>query len=251
VNVTGNQLGVRNIRFEIEYDGTDFCGWQKQPKVRTVEGEIIKALSGLLGSEPEIIAAGRTDSGVHALGQVVNFSCISSMPAGEIMNGANALLPPDVRITGSAEVPLAFNARFDARKRSYRYELTRRPTSLWRRHKWFVKYQLDVEAINKAIAAAVGDHDFTAFTTKDEDRSPIINVMEASVTEAGSGGLDINLSANRFLRRMVRMLAGTLVEVGRGKLEPGEFCDILATRDRDGAGPCAPPHGLYLVRVEY
>ena len=105
--------------------------------------------------------------------------------------------------------------------------------------------------MNKAIASTVGEHDFTAFTTKDEDRNPGIRMMAASVTETGSGGLDIDLSANRFLRRMVRMLAGTLLEVGRGKLEPGDFCDILAARDRDRAGPCAPPHGLYLVRVEY
>jgi tRNA pseudouridine38-40 synthase len=249
--VTGNRLGVRNIRLEIEYDGTDFCGWQKQPKVRTVEGEIMKALSGLLGSEPEMIAAGRTDSGVHALGQVANFSCISSMPAGDIMNGANALLPPDVRVTGSKEVPLAFNARFDALKRSYRYELSLRPTSVWRKHKWFVKYQVDLEAMKEAIASIVGQHDFTAFTTKDEDRSPVIRMMEASVIESAPGDLEISLSANRFLRRMVRMLTGTLVEVGRGKLEPVDFCDILSTRDRERAGPCAPPHGLYLVGVEY
>jgi tRNA pseudouridine38-40 synthase len=249
--VTGNRLGVRNIRFEIEYDGTDFCGWQKQPRVRTVEGEIIKALSGLLGSTPEMIAAGRTDSGVHALGQVANFSCISSMPAGDIMNGANALLPPDVRIIGSEEVPLAFNARFDAVKRSYRYELALRPTSVWRKHKWFVKYQIDIGAMNEAIGSAVGEHDFTAFTTRDEDRSPMIRMMSASITESARGGLDINLSANRFLRRMARMLSGTLVEVGRGKLEPGDFYDILSNRDRERAGPCAPPHGLYLVGVEY
>ncbi len=246
-----NRIGVRNIRFEIEYDGTDFCGWQKQPKVRTVEGEIIKALSGLLESEPEMIAAGRTDSGVHALGQVANFRSVSSMPAGEIMNAANAILPPDVRITGSEEVPLAFNSRFDARTRTYCYELTRRPTSVWRRHKWFVKYRVDVEAMNTAIASAVGDHDFSAFTTKDEDRSPLISMKAASVTESGRGGIDIKLSANRFLRRMVRMLTGTLVEVGRGKLETGDFYDILTRRDRERAGPCAPPHGLYLVKVEY
>jgi tRNA pseudouridine38-40 synthase len=249
--VTGKALGVRNIRLDIEYDGTDFCGWQKQPKVRTVEGEIIQALLMLLGSEPEMIAAGRTDSGVHALGQVANFSCISSMPVEDIMNGANALLPPDVRITGSHEVPLAFNARFDATKRSYRYELARRPTSVWRKHKWFVKYSLDVEAMNRAISSVVGQHDFTAFTTKDEDRSPMIRMSAASVIGNESGGLDMNFSADRFLRRMVRMLTGTLIEVGRGKLEPDEFCDILSTRDRERAGPCAPPHGLYLVRVEY
>lgn len=249
--MTGNQAGVRNIKFEIEYDGTDFCGWQKQPKVRTVEGEIIKALSGLLGTEPEMIAAGRTDSGVHALGQVANFSCISSLPAGEIMNAVNAILPPDVRITGSAEVALSFNARFDARERTYAYELTRRPTSIWRRHKWFVKYQIDVEAMSRAITSAVGRHDFTAYTTKDEDRSPLISLNAASVTGGEKGGICVRLSADRFLRRMVRIMTGTLVEVGRGKLEAGDFCDILATRDRQRAGPCAPPQGLYLVGVEY
>lgn len=249
--MTEKQLGVRNIRLEIEYDGTDFCGWQKQPKVRTVEGEIVKVVSGLIGSEPEMIAAGRTDSGVHALGQVANFSCICSMSAGEIMSASNALLPPDIRIIAAREVPLAFNARFDAVRRTYRYELTLRPTSVWRRHKWYVKYAIDVEAMTAAAGMVGGEHDFSAFTSKDEDRSPWISMKSVSVVEAASGGVNITLTANRFLRRMVRMLTGTLVEVGRGKLETGDFYDILAGRDRDAAGPCAPPHGLYLVAVDY
>ncbi len=249
--MTENQLGVRNIRLEIEYDGTDFCGWQKQPKVRTVEGEIAKVLSGLIGSEPEIIVAGRTDSGVHALGQVANFSCISPMSPGEIMNATNAILPPDIRIAGAEEAPLAFNARFDAVKRTYRYEITRRPTSVWRKHKWHVKYEIDLDAMKAAAGSLVGEHDFTAFTSKDEDRSPWISMKAVTVAAVEPGGIEITLTANRFLRRMVRMLTGTLVEVGRGKLATGDFCDILAGRDRERAGPCAPPHGLYLVAVEY
>ena len=246
-----NRLGVRNIRLTIEYEGTDFCGWQKQPKVRTVEGELVKVLTGLLGFEPEIIAGARTDSGVHALGQVVNFSSRSSMEPGEIGHAVNSLLAPDVRVIDSCEVPLAFNARFDARKRAYRYEISTRPTSVWRRHRWYVKWHLDVAAMNKAVEPILGNHDFSAYTCKDEHRSPWISLMEARVSEATPGGVEVVFAANRFLRKMVRMLTGTLVEVGRGRLEPGEIYDILSSRVRAKAGPCAPPHGLYLVAIEY
>ena len=242
---------VRNIKLTIEYDGTDFCGWQKQPKVRTVEGELLVVLRDLLGFEPEIIAAARTDSGVHALGQVVNFSSISPMSPADLANALNALLPPDVRIVGSEEVPLAFNARFDATKRTYRYEIATRPTSIWRRYRWYVKWHLDYGAISRAMALLVGDNDFSAFTSKDEDRSPWISLKEARLEPIEPGGVALIFSANRFLRKMVRMLTGTLVEVGRGKLAPDAIYDILASRDRSRAGPCAPPHGLYLVGVEY
>lgn len=246
-----NRLDVRNIRLTIEYEGTDFCGWQKQPKVRTVEGELVKVLTGLLGFEPEIIAAARTDSGVHALGQIVNFSCVSSMGPGEIGSAVNSLLAPDVRVVDSCEVPLAFNARFDARRRVYRYEISTQPTSVWRRHRWYVRWKLDAGAMNEAVAPLVGDHDFSAYTCKDEDRSPWISLKDAWVKEKNPVGVEIVFAANRFLRKMVRLLTGTLVEVGRGKLEPGEVYDILSSGDRTKAGPCAPPHGLYLVAVEY
>lgn len=245
------EVSVKNVRLVIEYDGTDFCGWQKQPKVRTVEGELVEVLGHMLGSAPEIIAAARTDSGVHALGQTVNFSAVSPMEPAEIGNALNSLLPADVRIIDACEVPLAFNARFDAKQRTYRYDISTRPTSVWRRHRWYVKWHLNVDAIKEALQTIIGNHDFSAYTSKDEDRSPWIDMKEARVVELEPYGFELVFAANRFLRRMVRMLAGTVVEVGRGKLKPGAVHDILSTRDRMRAGPCAPPHGLYLVTVEY
>ena len=245
------RTGVRNMRLVVEYDGSDFCGWQRQPKVRTVEGELIRALAGLLGCEPEIIAAGRTDSGVHALGQVMNFSAVTSMEPSEIMNAANSLLPADVRVIEAGEVPLEFNARFDARQRVYRYEISTRPTSVWRRHRWYVKYQLDPGAMAEAVRPLEGSHDFSAYTCRDEERSPWIEMKRATVEQTGHHRIRIGFAADRFLRRMVRLLTGTVVEVGRRKLEPSAVYDILSSQDRTRAGPCAPPHGLYLVEVEY
>jgi tRNA pseudouridine38-40 synthase len=249
--VVPKRVGVKNVRLVIEYDGTDFCGWQKQPKVRTVEGEIGRTLEDLLGFEVELIAAGRTDSGVHALGQVVNFSSISPMAPDEIGNALNSLLPPDVRIIDADEAPLAFNSRYDAKRRVYRYEITMRPTSIWRKHRWYVKWDLSCGAMEEAARSLIGDHDFSAYTSKDENRSPWISMKEAWVRELHPQSLEIVFAANRFLRRMVRLLTGTLVEVGRGKLKPSAVYEILTSRDRVIAGPCAPPHGLYLVGVEY
>lgn len=249
--MSGPRVGVTNIRLVVEYDGSDFCGWQKQPKVRTVEGEIARVLAGLLGSEPEIVAAGRTDSGVHALGQVANFSSASTMEPEEIMNALNSLLPTDVRVLEASEVPLAFNARYDAIRRVYCYEISTRPTSVWRKLRWHVRWQLDLDAMAGAVRPLTGKHDFSAYTCKDEERSPWIEMKETRVGEIEPYGVRIVFTADRFLRRMVRMLVGTVVEVGRGKLEPSAVYDILASRDRMRAGPCAPPHGLYLVKVEY
>jgi tRNA pseudouridine38-40 synthase len=244
-------LGVKNTKLTIEYDGTEFCGWQKQPRVRTVEGEITGTLASLVGSEPELIAAARTDSGVHALAQIANYSSLSSKEPEEIKGALNSLLPPDVRILGVEQVPLDFNARFDAKRRTYRYLVSMKPTSVWRRHRWYVRWQLDVDAIRLGMQGLVGEHDFTAYTCKDEDRSPRLTVESVSVEEVEPGVLALGFTANRFLRRMVRMLTGTFVEIGRGKMQPGDAYAILASRDRALAGPCAPPHGLYLVGVDY
>jgi tRNA pseudouridine38-40 synthase len=242
---------VRNVRLTIEYDGTDFCGWQKQPKVRTVEGELVRVLDGLTGSAPEIVTAARTDSGVHAMGQVVNFSSLSSIEVEDMRNALNSLLPPDVRVVDAGEVPLAFNARFDAVRRIYRYEIAIGPTSLWRMRRWYVGRDLDREAIRRAGDLLLGRHDFSAFTLKEEKRSPWIEMQRFDLIDIPPSGIAIIFSADRFLRKMVRILTGTLVEVGRGKLLPGEISDILSGKDGVKAGPCAPPHGLYLVGVEY
>jgi tRNA pseudouridine38-40 synthase len=247
----GEQVGVRNIRLTIEYDGSDFCGWQRQPEVRTVEGELVRALGGLLGEEPEVVTAARTDSGVHAIGQTVNFSSVSALKATEIENALNSLLPPDIRVVGASDVPLAFNARFDARARTYRYEIATRPTSVWRMRRWYVRWDLDKEKIRRAGSSLLGTHDFSAYAYKDERRSPWIEMRAFGLEDIQPQGLALVFKANRFLRRMVRLLTGTLVEVGRGKLQPGDPFDIMSCGDRHRAGPCAPPEGLYLVGVEY
>jgi tRNA pseudouridine38-40 synthase len=244
-------LKTKNIRLDIEYDGTNFSGWQRQPCVRTVEGEIAGVLGRLTGAVPELIVAGRTDSGVHALGQVANFSTVSDMTPQDIQNALNSLLDPDVRIVGAHEAPLDFNARYDATRRVYRYEITSRPTSVWRRFRWYVKWSMDAGAMRRAVEHLTGEHDFSAFAYKDETRSPWINVDRVSIEEIDPAGLALTFEANRFLRKMVRMLVGTLVEVGRLKMQPDEVHDTLESRDRTRAGPCAPPHGLFLVRVEY
>jgi tRNA pseudouridine38-40 synthase len=246
-----NQLHVRNTRLVIEYDGTEFCGWQKQPKVRTVEGDLIDALAPLVGIEPEIIAAARTDSGVHALGQVANFSSLSALAPEEMVHALNSVLAPDIRILGASEAPLAFNARYDARGRLYRYLVSTRPTAVWRRHRWHVRWKLDLCAMREAAAAIIGEHDFSAFTSRDEERSPWINMRQVTVNEIEPEVMALEFQANRFLRKMVRTLAGTFVEIGRGKMQARDACDILSSRDRKSAGPCAPPHGLYLVGVDY
>ncbi len=246
-----NRLSVKNMRLVVEYDGTEFCGWQRQPKVRTVEGEILGVLAPLVGLEPEIIAAARTDSGVHALGQVMNFTSLSPLEPDEVRDALNSLLPPDVRVVSASEAPLAFNARYDATQRTYRYIVSMRPTALWRRHRWHVKWRLDLEAIKEAMESLVGQHDFSAYTCKDEERSTWITMRESSAEEIEPEVVALTFGANRFVRRMVRTLVGTLVEIGRGRMQPRDAYDILSSRDRKVAGPCAPPHGLYLVGVDY
>lgn len=242
---------VRNIKLVIEYDGTDFCGWQKQPKVRSVEGELLKALRHLLGFEPEVIAAARTDSGVHAIGQVVNLSVVSNLSTNEFENALNSLLPHDIRIVSAEDVSLSFNARFDAVTRTYRYEIITRPTAIWRRYRWFVKWRLDIDAMKSALDYLIGDHDFSAYTCSKEERSPWISLKEAMIVGIDPDSIALVFSANRFLRKMVRILTGTVVEVGRGRLHPKSVHEILVNRNRNRAGPSAPSHGLYLVRVEY
>ncbi|HVP57252.1 MAG TPA: tRNA pseudouridine(38-40) synthase TruA [bacterium] len=246
-----NDLNVRNLRLVLEYDGTEFCGWQKQPKVRTVEGELLGSLAPLVGHETEIIAAARTDSGVHALGQVASFASLTPLEPDEIGRALNSALAQDLRIISASEVPLAFNARYDAKWRRYRYLVATRPTAVWRRHRWHVRWRLDIGAMRQAAQAMTGEHDFSAFTSKDEDRSPWIRMDDITVEEIEPDVVAMEFRANRFLRKMVRTLVGTLVEIGRGKMQPQTACDILSSRDGRLAGPCAPPHGLYLVEVAY
>jgi len=244
----------RNLKLTVEYDGTDFSGWQVQPGRRTVQGDLEDALADLTGERTRVTGAGRTDAGVHALGQVASVATSLELPAERIGHALNARLERDVRVVRVADVPESFNARFDAVSRSYFYLIGSVESALWRRNRWFVSASLDHEAMRGALAVLTGEHDFSSFclvgSEPDHHRCRVTGIsLECEVGFGGS--LVVRITANRFLRGMVRSVVGTLVEVGRGKTSPAEFEKILEALDRGAAGPTAPPHGLYLEEVRY
>jgi tRNA pseudouridine38-40 synthase len=244
----------RNIKLVVEYDGTDFSGWQVQPGKRTVQGVLEEALSDLAREETRPVGAGRTDAGVHALGQVANARTRLGLPAGELRCAVNARLPADVMVLEVSDVPWTFHARFDATSRSYVYLMSGTESPLWRRHRWFVRYPIDLPAMRVAAEALVGERDFGSFclagSEPAHERCRLTRISLDSQDELG-GLIVLRITANRFLRGMVRSIVGTLVEVGRGRIAPGELEDILNARDRGAAGPTAPPWGLYLKEVRY
>jgi tRNA pseudouridine38-40 synthase len=239
---------MRNFKLTIEYDGTEFHGWQVQPDVRTVQGEIVRAL-GELGGDVAVTGAGRTDAGVHAAAQVANARLETRLDAGTIARALNAKLPRDVRVKGIEEVPLSFNARFGARSRVYRYIITRRPTSLWRRYFHYYEGELDIRAMQAAARALSGEHDFSCFcSSADSSRTKVCRIMAADLTEKPPL-LTFDITADHYLHTMVRTIAGTLIEIGAGK--PWDMKQIIERRDRRQAGPTLPPNGLYLMEVRY
>jgi len=239
---------MRNFKLTIEYDGTEFHGWQVQPDVRTVQGELMRAL-GELGSGIAITGAGRTDAGVHASGQVASARLETRLDAPTVARALNAKLPRDVWVRNIEEVPLSFNARFDARSRTYRYIVTKRPTPLWRRHFHYYGGELDIRAMRRAARELVGEHDFSSFcSSADSSGTKICRVMATELVEAPPL-ISFDITADHFLHTMVRSIAGTLIEIGAGK--PWKMREIVERRDRGAAGPTFPPNGLYLVEVRY
>lgn len=239
---------MRNFKLTIEYDGTEFHGWQVQPDVRTVQGEIIRAL-GELGEAITVTGAGRTDAGVHAAGQVANAKLETRFDAETMERALNAKLPRDVRVKGAVEAPLSFNARFDARSRTYRYIITRRPTSLWRRYFHHYGGDLDIRAMRAAVRELAGERDFSSFcSSADSSGTKVCRIVTADLTEAPPL-LVFDITADHFLHTMVRSIAGTLIEIGAGK--PWNMKQIIDGRERKLAGPTLPPNGLYLMAVRY
>lgn len=245
---------MRNIRLLIEYEGTDFHGWQKQPDQRTVQGVIEEVLERLLGHKVRLIGASRTDSGVHALGQVANFKTTSKFPLPELKRALNALLPEDVVILEAEEAPLDFHARFWAKSKVYEYKIFQRGTRspFVRRYYWHLPEELDLERMEKCCKLILGTHDFSSFRLSGSDsKNPIRDMLRAEVHRRTPQEVVFIFEATGFLRGMVRSLVGTLVDVGRGKLTLEQFKEILDARDRSKASPTAPPQGLYLVEVKY
>ena len=242
-----------NLKLVLEYDGAGFAGWQLQPRVRTVEGELRAALARLPLELRTLIAAGRTDAGAHAEGQVVNVHCTCRLPPERLLAALNAHLPEDVVILRLDVVPESFHARYDARWRHYRYRYVDRPVrpALGRTSCWHVGVQLDVDVMAEAARALVGRHDWTTFCTASEPERD--RVREISACRVGRVGryVELDLVGQGFLRGMVRGVAGALAEVGAGNRPPAWVGEILALRDRSLGPRPGPASGLTLVEVVY
>lgn len=242
---------MRNIKIEIEYDGTDFYGWQFQPELRTIQGDIENALKVIFRNEITIFGAGRTDTGVHARGQVANFLIEHPMPVLTVKAALNGNLSKDVRILSAEEVSQSFHARYDAIKRHYSYTITRQEKAIDRHYMWCYKSALDIEQMQRASQHLLGEHDFSAFCQADENMKHYRCCMEEIRWEQNGALLILNIIANRFLHNMVRIIVGTMINVGRGFAKAADIPQILESRDRSNAGPTIPAKGLCLEKVYY
>lgn len=233
----------------VEYDGTEFAGWQVQPDARTVQGELKRALATVLREEVRVTGAGRTDAGVHAAGQVASLATAADLRGA--LRSVNAVLPRDVVVRSAEPAPAGFDARRHAVRRHYRYRMHPGPTALHRRFAWVVDRHPDAAAMAAAAARLPGRRDFASFASGIEPDEGTECFLERIGVEPRGPFLDVDVTANRFLRKMVRTIVGTLLEVGRGARPPEWIDDVIASRDRRAAGPVVPPEGLCLVAVDY
>jgi tRNA pseudouridine38-40 synthase len=242
-----------NIKLTVEYDGTNYCGWQFQHNGKSVQAVLERAISTFLRKPTRITGSGRTDAGVHALGQVANFYSDKEYDPHRIRRALNALTPDAIAIKSVEVVPDSFDARRDGRSRVYEYHILNRPTEspFYLNRAWHLHEPLDAAAMGVATACLVGQHDFSSFRAAGcEAAHPVREVYCARLEQRGEL-LVYTIEATAFLRHMVRNIVGTLVEVGRGLRTPQSFSELLEARDRTKAGPTAPPHGLYLMEVKY
>ncbi len=266
---------MRNFKLTLAYDGSDFHGWQIQPGGATIQGALSDVAAKLTGEKVIVHGAGRTDAGVHALGQVANFRTRSALDAGEFQRAFNALLPPAIRVLAAEEVAPDFHARWQAQAKTYQYRIFRgRVVSpfAWR-YVLHYPFPLDEDAMARGARLFEGEHDFASFAASsgsedaDRERSPVRLLYRSELLRhsfespaslapailAGAGGPELVyvVRGRSFLRHMVRKIAGTLLDVGRGKLRPDDIPALFELRDRSRSGPTLPPHGLYLISVEY
>lgn len=248
---------MRFFKATIAYDGSQYCGWQVQVDRPSVQQTLEAALQRITGESTRIVASGRTDAGVHALGQVISFSSSSRLSADELCRALNANTPRDISVRDLNEAPDGFHAIRDAQSKRYRYIVDdhRLPDVFQRRHAWHVPQRLNVEAMARAARAIRGTHDFSSFEASGSERASSVRTVTDVQVARGDGPLQdnivIEIEADGFLYNMVRNIVGTLVEVGRGAQSEDWVADVLAAKNRQVAGPTAPPQGLFLVCVRY
>jgi tRNA pseudouridine38-40 synthase len=244
---------MRTVKITLSYDGTRFVGWQRQAEGESIQGLLEDALARFEGGPVVVHGAGRTDAGVHALGQVASARVTFSHDPATLTRALNVHLPPDIRVVSVEDAAAEFHARFSGRGKTYRYRVRNAPVAdpFDRAFSWHLPEALSFDAMNRAAALLVGTHDFRAFRSAGGEMStPVRTVTRSSWQQAGSV-LTYEITGDGFLRHMVRAIVGTLVEVGRGWREPAEISALLSGGERADAGATAPPHGLFLVCVDY
>ena len=244
---------MRNIKLTIEYDGKDFNGWQKQPNKLNIQGELEEVIYQITGENVELIASGRTDAGVHALGQVANFKTNSNLPIEKFPIAINSKIKKSIIVKNAEEAEPEFHSRYKCKKKTYRYIInnSKYGTAIYRKLEYHIPQKLDVSLMKKAIKYFEGEHDFKAFkSTGGSNKSSVRTIYKAEVIEQGDK-IILEVTGNGFLYNMVRIISGTIVDVGLGKIKPEDISKIIEEKDRQKAGKTLPPYGLYLLNVEY
>ena len=245
---------MRNIKLTIMYDGKDFNGWQKQPNKLNIQGTIEKVISEMTGEEIELNASGRTDAGVHSFGQVANFKTNSKIPIDKFPIAINSKIKKSIVITNAEEVEERFHSRYNCKRKTYRYIIDNSefPTPMYRYLEYHIPNKLNIGAMKKAAKYFEGEHDFKAFKSSGtSSKSSVRTIYKAEIKKTENNRIYIELTGNGFLYNMVRIISGTLVEVGLGKIKPEEIKTIIESKDRQKAGKTLPAHGLYLMNVNY
>ncbi|WP_434797960.1 tRNA pseudouridine(38-40) synthase TruA [Terrisporobacter vanillatitrophus] len=243
---------MRNLKLTIQYDGTKYCGWQKQPNSSGIQGTIEYAIYEITKEKVNIIGSGRTDAGVHALGQVANFKTNSSIPAARIPDALNAKLPKDISIIDCQEVSDDFHSRYGATGKIYRYLIYNKPyrSPLYKDISYHVRYDVDIEKMRSEAKSLLGTHDFKGFMSSGSSVKDTVRTIHNISIENSGDLIVLEVEGNGFLYNMVRIIVGTLVDIGRGRIDKS-LEEIIASKDRGEAGHTAPAHGLFLKKVHY